>query len=492
MPVAVGSGVINDLVKYAAELAGTPYVCVPTAASMDGYAASGAALREGGFKRTLACAAPVAIVADLDVIATAPAVMGAWGYGDLVGKLVAGVDWIVADALGEEPLESRARSPWCRTISPPGCANPAGVRERDRAALDGLMRGLLMSGLAMQAHGNSRPASGSDHQFAHLWEMEELALDGQPVSHGACVGIGCVSMLAAYEWLLHQDMRAIDPARLAARAPSTAALKAEIADVLSAVLHGGQCRDRDAGQGVAGASASSGACAPCKDNWREPPADAARAAAAGRDGAAVARHGRRAVHRGGARYRAREACARPRAGAADPPAIHRPRRAARSRLARPRGRASCSRRAASGSTTGGRHDMMMRRSAVAGLLAAAVSAAPALAQQKVEVQFWHAMSGVLGERVDEIVKRFNASQDKYTVVATNKGNYDEVINAHHRRLSRQEGAADRADLRARLHDHAAVGRDRAGAGPADREEEGRRLSATSSSRSRATTSTRAS
>ena len=70
----------------------------------------------------------------------------------------------------------------------------------------------------------------------------------------------------------------------------------------------------------------------------------------------------------------------------------------------------------------------IRRSIMAGLLAAAVSL-PAFAQQKVEVQFWHAMSGVLGERVEEIVKRFNASQDKYTVVATNKGNYDEVINA---------------------------------------------------------------
>jgi glycerol-1-phosphate dehydrogenase [NAD(P)+] len=227
-PVAIGSGVINDLVKYAAELAGTPYVCVPTAASMDGYAASGAALREGGFKRTLHCAAPVAIVADLCVIASAPKVMGAWGYGDLVGKLVAGVDWVIADALDEETLNPGPfamvqgnLSAWLR--------NPAGVRDRDRAALDGLMRGLVMSGLAMQAHGNSRPASGSDHQFAHLWEMEGLAIDGQPVSHGACVGIGCVSMIAAYEWLLHRDMRAIDPAGLAARAPSAAELKAEIA-----------------------------------------------------------------------------------------------------------------------------------------------------------------------------------------------------------------------------------------------------------------------
>ena len=228
LPVAIGSGVINDLVKYAAELAGTAYVSVPTAASMDGYAASGAALREGGFKRTLACAAPVAIVADLCVVASAPKAMGAWGYGDLVGKMVAGVDWVIADALGEETLNPGPfamvqdnLSAWLR--------NPAGVRDRNRAALDGLMRGLVMSGLAMQAHGNSRPASGSDHQFAHLWEMEGLAIDGQPVSHGACVGIGCVSMIAAYEWLLNRDMRSIDPTGLAARAPSITELKAEIA-----------------------------------------------------------------------------------------------------------------------------------------------------------------------------------------------------------------------------------------------------------------------
>jgi glycerol-1-phosphate dehydrogenase [NAD(P)+] len=227
LPVAVGSGVVNDLVKYAAECAGTAYVCVPTAASMDGYAASGAALREGGFKRTLACAAPVAIVADTDVVATAPAIMGAWGYGDLVGKLVAGADWIVADALGEDPLNAGPFAMVQDNLDS-WLGNPAGVRQRDRAALEGLMRGLLMAGLAMQAHGNSRPASGSDHQFAHLWEMEDVAVDGQPVSHGACVGVGCVSMVAAYEWLMHQDMRRIDPVRLAARAPSPAALEAEI------------------------------------------------------------------------------------------------------------------------------------------------------------------------------------------------------------------------------------------------------------------------
>jgi sn-glycerol 3-phosphate transport system substrate-binding protein len=54
-------------------------------------------------------------------------------------------------------------------------------------------------------------------------------------------------------------------------------------------------------------------------------------------------------------------------------------------------------------------------------------AAPAAAQP-VQVQWWHAMGGTLGERVDELVQKFNQSQTKYVVVATNKGNYDEVIN----------------------------------------------------------------
>ena len=62
------------------------------------------------------------------------------------------------------------------------------------------------------------------------------------------------------------------------------------------------------------------------------------------------------------------------------------------------------------------------------LLAAAAAVGAAALAQPVEVQWWHAMNGVLGERVDELVKKFNESQEKYNVVAANKGNYDEVIN----------------------------------------------------------------
>jgi len=214
MPVAVGSGVISDLVKYAAALAGKPYVCVATAASMDGYAASGAALLQDGFKRTLACAPPLAVLADPQVLAAAPARMAAWGYGDLAGKAVAGLDWLLADALQIEAINP-APFALVQDHLDGWLARPERLAAREPEALAGLLAGLLVSGFAMQAHGNSRPASGSDHQFSHLWEMENLQLDGEAAAHGACVGIGCVAMLALYEWLLAQPDTVMASARVA-------------------------------------------------------------------------------------------------------------------------------------------------------------------------------------------------------------------------------------------------------------------------------------
>lgn len=204
IPIAVGSGVVSDLVKYTASLAKQPYLCVATAASMDGYAASGAALLDGGFKRTFDCPPPLAVIADLEVIAQAPPAMASWGYGDLAGKVVAGADWLLADALGEDAINPGPFAMVQERLTG-WLADPAGLRCGDRDALHGLVSGLLVSGFAMQAHGNSRPASGSDHQFAHLWEMEGLSVRGERVSHGACVGVGCVVMLTLYEWLLAQD-----------------------------------------------------------------------------------------------------------------------------------------------------------------------------------------------------------------------------------------------------------------------------------------------
>lgn len=216
--IAVGSGVINDLVKYGAYQLDKPYFCVATAASMDGYSSSGSPLVDNGFKKTIECVPPKVILADLDIIADAPKAMAGWGYGDLAGKMPAAGDWIIADALGIEPIDSVAW-PLVQDNLRDWLSNPRGIAQGDPEATAALFAGLTVAGLAMEFVGNSRPASGADHQVAHIWEMEKLVHEGERVSHGACVAIGCMTVLRLYDWLLEQDLTVIDAeAIVAARA----------------------------------------------------------------------------------------------------------------------------------------------------------------------------------------------------------------------------------------------------------------------------------
>jgi glycerol-1-phosphate dehydrogenase [NAD(P)+] len=209
LPVAVGSGTINDLVKRAAFEAGLPYVAVATAASMDGYSASGAALIHEGVKQTFQCPAPVAVIADLDVLCAAPKPMTASGYGDLVGKVTAGADWLVADALGIEPLNPPV---WEMVQGPLRAmiADPGRFQRGEPQAIEQLFYGLIITGLAIQVDGSTRPASGSEHQFSHLWEMRGLEFRGEFVSHGFKVGLGSIVSTVLYDRLLARDLAGLD------------------------------------------------------------------------------------------------------------------------------------------------------------------------------------------------------------------------------------------------------------------------------------------
>ena len=94
---SIAAGTLNDITKLASGELGRGYMNVCTAASMDGYAAYGASITRDGFKITRNCPAPAALVADLDIMAAAPKRLTAIGYGDLIEKIPAGADWLVAD-----------------------------------------------------------------------------------------------------------------------------------------------------------------------------------------------------------------------------------------------------------------------------------------------------------------------------------------------------------------------------------------------------------
>lgn len=218
IPVAVGSGTINDLTKLVAHRLRRPYMSVATAASMDGYTAFGASITYNGSKQTFDCPAPRVVVADLDVIARAPAPMNSWGYADLLAKNVAGADWILADAAGVEPIDVDV---WetVQGILRAWVGNPSGIARNNPESVRGLVDGLLMSGFAMQAHQTSRPASGADHQFSHLWDMQHHTFEGVAPSHGFKVGIGTLASLALHEELLDRDLRDVDVDRAVAAWP---------------------------------------------------------------------------------------------------------------------------------------------------------------------------------------------------------------------------------------------------------------------------------
>ena len=101
--IAVGSGSVNDITKYAAHLTGKPYAVFGTAPSMNGYTSVSAAITEGGLKKSLPATLPKGVFLDLDVMAAAPQRLIASGFGDLLARATAQTDWLMAHLLLGKP-----------------------------------------------------------------------------------------------------------------------------------------------------------------------------------------------------------------------------------------------------------------------------------------------------------------------------------------------------------------------------------------------------
>ena len=209
IPVSVGSGTINDLCKLCSYHQSRPYMCVATAASVDGYSSFGASITYKNMKQTFTCPAPKAILADVGVMAKAPKEMTAAGYADLAAKIPAGAEWIVADFVGSEPIHDAA---W--HISQDGLkaalSDLEGVAALKPEAIAPFVEGLMLSGFAMQAARSSRPASCTDHLFSHLWNMRNHTYQGVTPSHGFQVSVGTLMMCAMFDQMYKSDFTQLD------------------------------------------------------------------------------------------------------------------------------------------------------------------------------------------------------------------------------------------------------------------------------------------
>ncbi len=195
--VAVGSGTIHDITRYIAHERNIPFISVPTAASVDGFVSTVAAMTWHGLKKTMPAVAPIYVLADTDIFAQAPYRLTASGISDLIGKHTALLDWKVSNIVTGEYFCSPIYNLELEAVHEVEFVLDK-IKLQDKESMEKLMYALILSGLAMQMIGNSRPASGAEHHIAHFWEMEVInnKLDAL---HGEKVSIGLILCLEHYE-----------------------------------------------------------------------------------------------------------------------------------------------------------------------------------------------------------------------------------------------------------------------------------------------------
>ncbi len=197
--IGIGSGVINDTGKILSKATGRPYIIVGTAPSMDGYASATSSMERDGLKVSIDSRMPDAIIGDLDILANAPLHMLRAGIGDMLAKYISLVEWKLASIIvGEEYQDDIAELVQKAVKKVVDAANRLMVR--DREAVADVMEGLIIAGMAMKTAGCSRPASGMEHYYSHIWDMRSLAFpEAKADLHGIQCGIATLLCLKDYE-----------------------------------------------------------------------------------------------------------------------------------------------------------------------------------------------------------------------------------------------------------------------------------------------------
>ena len=198
--VAVGSGTINDLCKYASARDGKRYVVFATAPSMNGYTSLNAAITVNGLKKSLSAQAPLGVFLDLAILAAAPARMIRSGLGDSLCRPTAQADWLLSHLLFDRPYRTM---PFVLLAADEEqlFAEPEALMAGDLAAMTCLVRTLLLSGFGTAICGSSQPASQGEHLISHFADM--FGDRSWPDSfHGEQIGVTTLTMARLQERVL--------------------------------------------------------------------------------------------------------------------------------------------------------------------------------------------------------------------------------------------------------------------------------------------------
>lgn len=195
--LAVGAGTIHDISRFVAHRYKVPFISVPTAASVDGFVSIVAAMTWKGMKTTVPADAPMCVYADTNIFANAPKRLTASGVSDMLGKYICLADWKIAHLLTGEYFCSEVaglQEKALKTVK----SSLRGIAAGEKEACEKLMYALILSGVAVQMTGSSRPASCAEHHVSHLWESE-LINGPMDALHGEMVSVGALLVLREYK-----------------------------------------------------------------------------------------------------------------------------------------------------------------------------------------------------------------------------------------------------------------------------------------------------
>ena len=223
----VGGGTIIDAAKISSCTQNIPFISVPTTVSHDGISSPLASIKGSDKPYSILAQAPLAIIADTEVIGQAPWRFMISGCGDVISKFTSVKDWKLAHLENCEYYGGYAAS-LALMSAKLVTENADLVVNRQDEGLRVLLEALISCGVAMSIAGSSRPCSGSEHLFSHALDL----VKSNHAMHGEQCGVGAI--LAAY--LYKANWQGIKKTLKQLGAPTTAMeLGVEDADVVKAL-----------------------------------------------------------------------------------------------------------------------------------------------------------------------------------------------------------------------------------------------------------------
>ena len=208
--LAVGTGSVHDICRKACAEADKKLCLYATAPSMDGFASYSAPIVDNNFKVTYEAKCPEVIIADTQILAKAPIALKSAGFGDMMAKYVALIDWKVSRLVTGESYCSRVAD-LTRFATDAVYAMADKVTADDEETAKKIFEGLLLTDIAMSFTKTSRPGSGTEHIMAHYIECKELLEGKTPNYHGEDVGVTTLLVLKLYDSILRLNDAKVFP-----------------------------------------------------------------------------------------------------------------------------------------------------------------------------------------------------------------------------------------------------------------------------------------